>query len=137
MHCLLSCAQDTVSSVHFLPPLCPVLVYHSNSQKLDFEKLAFGGQVNLGVHFINDSHIIVLRDIFSKVTNLRIVKGFFHGIFLSYFSSFSLSIHKNRLLPFWRFYFRLNSLPFYLHITFYGTYLFLHMHNNPRPFYNF
>ena len=29
MHCLLSCAQDTASCVHFLPPLCPVLVHHS------------------------------------------------------------------------------------------------------------
>ena len=29
MHCLLSCAQDTASRAHFLPPLCPVLVYHS------------------------------------------------------------------------------------------------------------
>ena len=28
MHCLVSCAQDTASCVHFLPPLCPVLVYH-------------------------------------------------------------------------------------------------------------
>ena len=33
MHCLLSCAQDTASCVHFLPPLCPVLVYHSKARR--------------------------------------------------------------------------------------------------------